>query len=1126
MLLVPQSKSSRPSTHARGTAYTVIDGEPYVSIRDVDRLPPFLMNVVGNGDVWLFVGSNGGVTAGRRDPDLAIFPYRTVDKILAVPEASGPVCLIEADGVTWEPGRGTAAAGTRHLHKHVCGTSVVFEETHEPLGLRFRWLLATSDEFGVVRQCRLENVGRRPVSIRMLDGWHHMLPPGVGQHTYEHYSYLAAAYVRHEFLADSGLLVTCLNAAISDRPQPAESLRAAVAWSFGHRVPRRSHVERSIDRFRSGEESPKEDAIVRGEFGCRLVEDSATLTPGESCEWFSVVDTGLDHAAVVALHERLRHGASLRDEVLDALKAEAAGIRRRVAAADGLQASADRTVAAHHLSNTLFNIMRGGIPVAGHTCPGDDVARFVAARNAPVHAAHADWLGSLGDLDIDALMAAAEKRGDPQLLRILREYLPVCFSRRHGDPSRPWNRFSLPARGRDGREPLAYAGNWRDIFQNWEALAWSHPGCLPAMIAVFLNATTADGYNPYRITRDGIDWEVENPNDPWSHIGYWGDHQIVYLSRLLELHERFRPGELARSLGAPSHASADVPYRIKGFDDLLCDPRHSIVFDADADRRLRRRMEEVGGDGAAVTGSDGQPRLYTLAEKLLVPALVKLTNLVPGGGIWLNTQRPEWNDANNALAGWGLSVVTVCYLRRHLVLLEQLVAAHGQDLVLTRPAADLLAEVSAAVAGAAAADPYVTFEALGRAGQRHRDAVYAGGSPETTTMALAEVVEMVRRGRAVVDATIEANRRADGMFHAYNRLSVRDRTVEVHHLDLMLEGQVSVLASGLLSDDDAIALLSSLRASPLFRADQKSYLLQPDRELHPFLDRNVLPSDWQTRCPEVARRVAEGTSRVIVVDAQGEAHFHADLTNEQDLAAMLRSEGYPEAGQAALRDVWEEVFQHASFTGRSGSFFAFEGLGSIYWHMVAKLLLAVQECHARATEAARPRLRAAYMAIRDGLGFRKSPEEYGAFPTDAYSHTPRHLGAQQPGMTGQVKEEILTRLGELGVSVEAGRVRFAPTLLDDSEFGAAERFEIVGADGGERTIRVPDGGLGFTLCQVPVLYVPCGEASIEVARSDGGVEAYAGDSLPADRSADLFSRNGRIASIRVGVVRHGQEVSR
>ena len=38
----------------------------------------------------------------------------------------------------------------------------------------------------------------------------------------------------------------------------------------------------------------------------------------------------------------------------------------------------------------------------------------------------------------------------------------------------------------------------------------------------------------------------------------------------------------------------------------------------------------------------------------------------------MNTQRPEWNDANNALVGKGLSVVTLCYLRRFIVFFKDL----------------------------------------------------------------------------------------------------------------------------------------------------------------------------------------------------------------------------------------------------------------------------------------------------------------------------------------------------------------------------------------------------------------------------------------------------------------------
>jgi hypothetical protein len=131
------------------------------------------------------------------------------------------------------------------------------------------------------------------------------------------------------------------------------------------------------------------------------------------------------------------------------------------------------------------------------------------------------------------------------------EYLPLTFSRRHGDPSRPWNRFSIRVSADDGSELLYYEGNWRDIFQNWQALLRSYPRYLPHVVAKFLNASTVDGHNPYRISRDGIDWEVPDPDDPWSNIGYWGDHQIVYLLHLLEdWHGRARrPRGLARPTG-------------------------------------------------------------------------------------------------------------------------------------------------------------------------------------------------------------------------------------------------------------------------------------------------------------------------------------------------------------------------------------------------------------------------------------------------------------------------------------------------------------------------------------------------------------------------------------------------
>jgi len=50
-----------------------------------------------------------------------------------------------------------------------------------------------------------------------------------------------------------------------------------------------------------------------------------------------------------------------------------------------------------------------------------------------------------------------------------------------------------------------------------------------------------------------------------------------------------------------------------------------------------------------------------------------MSNFIPEAGIWMNTQRPEWNDANNALVGNGVSMVTLYYLRRFLTFFQNLI---------------------------------------------------------------------------------------------------------------------------------------------------------------------------------------------------------------------------------------------------------------------------------------------------------------------------------------------------------------------------------------------------------------------------------------------------------------------
>ena len=96
-------------------------------------------------------------------------------------------------------------------------------------------------------------------------------------------------------------------------------------------------------------------------------------------------------------------------------------------------------------------------------------------------------------IDYTLLIEKARAQEDGNLTRLCLEYVPVTFSRRHGDPSRPWNKFSIVLKDANGNKKLNYQGNWRDIFQNWEALCMSYPNFIDSMIAKFVNATTIDG---------------------------------------------------------------------------------------------------------------------------------------------------------------------------------------------------------------------------------------------------------------------------------------------------------------------------------------------------------------------------------------------------------------------------------------------------------------------------------------------------------------------------------------------------------------------------------------------------------------------------------------------------------
>ena len=1125
--------------------FVEIENEKFYKISNSNQMPDFFMTIVSHSDHWMFISSNGSLSAGRKDRNNALFPYYTVDKIHDSKGITGSktYLLVGKDNKTflWEPFSTESEkiyTIERNLYKSIYGNKIIFEEINIDLGVGFRYGWYNSEKFGFVKKSVISNHNPGTVKVDVLDGIKNILPNGVDFDFQNAFSSLLDAYKKCELIAETKLGLYMLSSIPVDRAEPSESLKATTVWSagFNHDV-KILLSNHQVENFKKGQYVVTETDI-RATRGAYYVNTSFELEKDAVREWMIVAEINQESSDVANLGNFIKTKLNLTHLVDMDIDEGTSNLKKIVAKADGMQMGNDELSYARHFSNTLYNVMRGGIFTNNYILDKTDLVLFVSQINREISVKYENWLDRLPEaISYLELIRLAESTSDFDLIRICSEYLPLTFSRRHGDPSRPWNQFSIETKNEDGSEKLNYQGNWRDIFQNWEALGLSYPEFLEGMISKFLNATTADGYNPYRVTREGIDWESPDPHDPWAYIGYWGDHQIIYLQKFLELSHEFHPGTLESLLKKEMFVYANIPYRIKSYTEIVKNPKDTIVFDFDLNDKIKDLTSKTGADGVLLRSRDEEIYRVNLTEKILVTLLAKLSNFIPEAGIWLNTQRPEWNDANNALVGNGVSMVTLCYLRRFLEFwTERFSDSASREIPVSEEVGiffdkifTLFSENTSLIkTGFSNADRRRFADHLGEAGSDYRNTVYStsfsGRKMMVQVKALAEFTQLAL---GYMDQSIRVNKREDGLYHAYNLISFSDQGVSIRHLYEMLEGQVAVLSSGYLSVEESLDVLNSLKWSNLFRRDQYSYLLYPDRQLPLFSQKNNIPGSRVEESKLLSKLVEDSNSSILSKDDLGNFHFNGTFRNaavlekalnhlDSDMYASLLAEE-----KEKVLAIFEELFDHQSFTGRSGTFYGYEGLGSIYWHMVSKLLLAAQECYFKGiSEDADPvlvgRIKDHYFEIKAGIGLNKSPELYGAFPTDAYSHTPGNAGAQQPGMTGQVKEDFISRMRELGIHIQDGEIVFQSNLLNPIELLNQESiFEYFDLNGNSQQISLKQGQLGFTFCQVPIIYSASNQDGISI-RFTGEKQVFiANHTISKELSTSIFKRSGEITMIEV-----------
>ena len=259
-ILAGQTPMALPPAAGSAGGYVDLAGERFFRISDVDAMAPFLMSLASDSDHWIFISSTGALTAGRGNPDRALFPYTTDDRIHDARDRVGGKSLLLVHGprgrALWEPFSERLQGldrVTRNLYKNVPGNVLVFEEVNRDLELTFRQSWQASERFGFVRTSTLSSQRTGAVRVEVLDGVQNLLPPGISRRYQMEFSTLADGYKDNELDAETGLGLFRLSSVPTDQAEPSEALRASTVWCAGVSPDHVLLSASQIDRFRQGQ---------------------------------------------------------------------------------------------------------------------------------------------------------------------------------------------------------------------------------------------------------------------------------------------------------------------------------------------------------------------------------------------------------------------------------------------------------------------------------------------------------------------------------------------------------------------------------------------------------------------------------------------------------------------------------------------------------------------------------------------------------------------------------------------------------------------------------------------------------------------------------------------------------
>ena len=517
----------------------------------------------------------------------------------------------------------------------------------------------------LARILTVENTGSEPVALELLDGMSAMVPYGLNQDFLKNMTQLSKAWMQAED-QEEGLSYFRVRASLEDGAivrevkggnfclgwdESGSLLKAIVQPTlvFGQDT-----AMANASNFRKTALSHILNApqVTSNQFLCCFLPKAATLQPGETVTIRSIYGQAENKDTVSALSQRIQPGTWF-----DEKRAMAAALTQKLTAPIHCK-TADPVFDAYAKQTYLDNFLRGGVPMFFRS----------GGKTAPFH----------------------------------------LYSRKHGDPEREYNYFSL------GQEYFAQGnGNYRDVNQNRRSDVLFAPEIGDENIHTFFDLIQTDGYNPliitpstYTLSEDAqqkyaqrcpatasllsgsftpgqIAMAAEDagmsrneareftaavvceaysePNADFGE-GYWCDHWTYNLD-LIESYLSVYPEKKAALL------FDDASYRWYE-TRVLVNPRVKRYFMTENGLRQYYALDENAKkpDHKWMRLEDGSDARSTLIEKILLLGAIKTATLDAAGmGVEMEGGRPGWYDALNGLPGLlGSSMAESCELARLL----------------------------------------------------------------------------------------------------------------------------------------------------------------------------------------------------------------------------------------------------------------------------------------------------------------------------------------------------------------------------------------------------------------------------------------------------------------------------